>query len=565
MKVLVGLSKRGFEDNEPYRMCIVETDEIKGVKRSSEWEDLDVSKLSECSNINISAENFKDNMQNPNEYINADFDIERLIGWGRNQKDFQVTNVYYDEFNQPQLYRVVSSNGYISMHDISELEYRKKSSILGGTLEELPSFVKKEPLGNAYEWWKARDEAGKKSESRFFSSQFETYESMPVKLLYHYLTGVKGFNVGYHTITEITEDYLSEIQHEYMLFKDTANIKLRESVPKEKNMHSLYSFGGYDMFGEEKDPYPTKRKISYYGATMSMICTRENYPTFDIHHRPRSQCSYDKDGIAIDITYRNGLMSIYNKLEENGCISKDWRLNEYNSFFDITESALLPEELALLSARLQSEKEGVIYGHVMSSTRGHWSTFNTDEWIKAIGLALSTQFYSPELREKINPILQSYQVLYSSKLGKMIEDMGAKDSLEVMKWTKENAKNVLQDISLVREDGTLQKSNVSIVDQMSNLFTYKRNNYPLPDWLQIYSTETIEVLGGVELLQQAINTKGEKVLKESIPILAEGIESERRYELRKKGERFVKTEEVITEDTFSEEANYSDQSSGIRR
>ena len=80
MKVLVGLSKRGFEDNEPYRMCIVETDEIKGVKRSSEWEDLDVSKLSECSNINISAENFKDNMQNPNEYINADFDIERLIG-----------------------------------------------------------------------------------------------------------------------------------------------------------------------------------------------------------------------------------------------------------------------------------------------------------------------------------------------------------------------------------------------------------------------------------------------------------------------------------------------------
>ena len=134
-----------------------------------------------------------------------------------------------------------------------------------------------------------------------------------------------------------------------------------------------------------------------------------------------------------------------------------------------------------------------------------------------------------------------------------------------MKWTKENAKNVLQDISLVREDGTLQKSNVSIVDQMSNLFTYKRNNYPLPDWLQIYSTETIEVLGGVELLQQAINTKGEKVLKESIPILAEGIESERRYELRKKGERFVKTEEVITEDTFSEEANYSDQSSGIRR
>ena len=510
MKVLVGLSKRGVEDNEPYRMYIAETDEITGGIKSPEWEDLDIGKLNECVNIRISAENFKNNIQNPNEYINADFDIERLIGWGRKQKDFQVTNVYYDESNQPQLYRVVSSDGHISMHDISELEYRKKSSILGSTLEELPSFVKKEPLSSAYEWWKAKDEAGKKSESRFFSGQFETYESMPVKLLYHYLTGVKGFKVGYHTATEITEDYSSEIQHEYMLFKDTANIKLRESIPKKQETHSLYSFGGYGMFGEEKDPYPDKRKLSYYGATMSMICTRENYPTFDIHHGPSSQCSYDKDGIAIGIDYRNGLMSIYNKLEDAGCISKDWRLDEYNRIFGMTEYSLLPEEIALLSARLQSQKENTMYGHVMSATHGHWSTFNTDTWIKVAGLAISTQFYSPELREKINPILQQYPILFSSQLGEMIEDMGAKDALEVMKWTKENSKNVLQDISLVREDGTLQKSNVSVVDQMSNLFTFKRNNYPLPDWLQIYSPETIQSLGGVELLQRAINTRVEE-------------------------------------------------------
>lgn len=167
MKVLVGLSKIGFEDNEPYRMCIIETDEITGGIKSSEWEDLDIEKLNECVNIHISAENFKNNIQNPNEYINTDFDIEKLIGWGRKQKDFQVTNVYYDESNQPQLYRVVSSDGHVSMHDISELEYRKMSSILGSTLEELPSFVKKEPLSSAYEWWKAKDEAGKKSESRF--------------------------------------------------------------------------------------------------------------------------------------------------------------------------------------------------------------------------------------------------------------------------------------------------------------------------------------------------------------------------------------------------------------
>lgn len=384
---------------------------------------------------------------------------------------------------------------------------------------------------------------------------------MPVKLLYHYLTGVKGFKVGYHTATEITEDYSSEIQHEYMLFKDTANIKLRESVPKKQEAHSLYKFGGYGMFGEEKDPYPDKRKLSYYGATMSMICTRDNYPTFDIHHGPSSQGSYDKDGIEIDIDYRNGLMSIYNKIEDAGCISKDWRLGEYNRIFGMTKYSLLPEEIALLSARLQSEKENVMYGHVMSATHGHWSTFNTDNWIKVVGLAISTQFYSPELREKINPILQKYQVLFSSELSEMIEDVGAKDALEVMKWTKENSKTVLQDISLVREDGTLQKSNVSVVDQMSNLFTFKRNNYPLPDWLQIYSPETIQSLGGVELLQQEINTRGEELTKESIQILAEGIESKRRYELRRTGERVVKPDEVI----ISEDSNYTNETNGIRR
>lgn len=564
MKVLVGISK-GWEDNKPYKMCIVETDEIKGAEHSLEWEDLDVSKLSECVNINISAENFKDNMQNPNEYLTADFDIENLIGWEKNQNDFQITNVYYDESNQPQLYRAINLNGYISMHDISELEYRKKSSILGETIEELPSFVKKEPLSSAYKWWKAKDEAEKRSEYRFLSGQFETYESMPVKLLYHYLTGVKGFKVGYHTTTEVTEDYSTEIKHEYMLFKDTANVKLRESIPKEQNKHSLYSFGWEDMFSKGEDPYPDKRQLGYNGATMSMICTKENYPTFDIHHRPSSQGTYDEDGIAIDIDCEEGLISIYNKLESAKCISKNWRLSQYNSFFGVTEYALLPNEIALLSARLQSEKEGTIYGHVMSATHGHWSTFNTDGWIKAVGLALSTQFYSPELREKINPILQNYQSLFLTELGEMIENIGAKDALEVMKWTKDNAKKVLQDISLVRDDGTLQKANVSVVDQVSNLFTYKRNNYPLPEWLQIYSPETIEALGGVELLQQTINIRGEEFAKGAISIIAEGIESERRDELRRSGEKFVKPDEIIIEGKISKSENYSNQSGGMKK
>lgn len=164
MKVLIGLSNDSFtNESKNYKMCIVEVDEITSERHSkNEWVDLDINKLQECSNVKVDVNNFKSIEQNPEEYLEAEFDVNKLIGWGRNNKDFQITNVYYDENNQPQLYRLVNSSGYVSMHDISELEYRKGSSLYGQTLEELPNFVRKEPLSNAYNWWKAKDEAGKK-------------------------------------------------------------------------------------------------------------------------------------------------------------------------------------------------------------------------------------------------------------------------------------------------------------------------------------------------------------------------------------------------------------------
>lgn len=109
--------------------------------------------------------------------------------------------------------------------------------------------------------------------------------------------------------------------------------------------------------------------------------------------------------------------------------------------------------------------------------------------------------------------------------------MGAKDALEVMKWTREAAKTILQNISLVNKDGTIQRADIGIVDQMSNLFTFRRNNFPLPDWLQIYSPETIEQLGGVELLQQAIMVRREELTKEAISILADGFENDQKNNL----------------------------------
>lgn len=124
---------------------------------------------------------------------------------------------------------------------------------------------------------------------------------------------------------------------------------------------------------------------------------------------------------------------------------------------------------------------------------------------------------------------------------------GAKDALEVMKWTREAIKTILQDISLVNKDGTIQRADIGIVNQMSNLFTYRRNNFPLPDWLQIYSPETIEQLGGVELLQQAIKVRGEELTKEAISILTDGFENDQKNNLRS-GKKYVKPGEITPEE-----------------
>ncbi len=554
MKILVGLMNNGYEDERDYKMFIVEVDEIS---KSSEfeWVDLDINQLQECSNVRVNMDKFKTITQKPEEYLEADFDVNRLIDWGRKMNDFQITNVYYDELDQPQLYRVVQSDGHRSICDISELEYRKRSSVYGKNLEELPDFVRKEPLSSAYNWWKAKDEKARKDEDEWGLTQFEVSGSMPVKLVYHYLIGVKGFKVGYHTATEITED--SEICHEYLLYKDTANIKLTESIPKEQNR---YTYQQFDMFDREKDPYPIQRKLRYGGAIMSMICSTENFPEFGIHNGPSEFGTCDENGMAISIDYRNGMMQIYNKIEEAGCIQKNWRLGEDNDLFGMTKYNIIPNELALLGARLQSEKEGANYRHIESATQGHWSTYNTNGYMKAIGLALSTQYYSPDFKEQILPILNSYQNYYKKNLIFLINDLGAQDALEAMKWAKDTSKKVLNSISNVKSDGSIEKSNIDMVDQLSELFTFKRNNYDLPDWLQIYSPHTIESLGGVELLKQLVATKDKESLKTSVLLLAEWIENEKSIESNRKGEPHVKLEEIIQKNL-----EIFDESQGIKR
>lgn len=543
MKILVGVVKDIGKENN-YFMHIVDTEVFRDpLDFSSDWEEISIKELSECANVNVNINNFKDSKQDPKEYLTADFDINKLIDSGRNKNDFQITNVYYDEYNEPQLYRVVTESGYIYMQDVSELWYRYKKSIYGDNIKELPSFVKREPLEKAYEWWKEKDNFAKNCKYEFLSGKFEPSEDMPVKILYHFLTGVKGFKVGFHTVTSINDERRAELVHEYFLFNGTANVKLTEIIPKEKDILDRYP--GYNSYGKEQDPYPDKRKLAWKGGTMSYIFTRKNYSNLGLKERP--------SGSGIDIRYKT--FSIYDKLEEASCIANEWNFNQFGDLFGMTNYNILPNELSLLSARLQSEKENTLYGHVMSVVQGHFSVNNTYNWFEVLAIPFALQYYSKEFRETIKPIMNNYQDWYYRNLGKLIDNIGAKDAYETMQWAKETIKRVMSDISFVKNDGSIKKSDIKIVDEMDMLFSFKRNNYPLPNWLQIYGKETIDALGGVELLQKTIEVKGEDNARDVICYLAEGIEAEQREFNRKQCTPYVKPEEFIINDSLEKNIN----------
>ncbi len=514
MKVLVGLSKGSKSENVPYQMFIVDVDSTKPIKQ--EWRSVTPDGLASCSNIRVNLGNYKSFTQNPIEYLEAEFDLNKLIDTTSNQSEFQIINVYKDEMGDPILFRTVNSLGEVDIHHISELPYKKIFSIYGDDLENLPSYVKTLSLQDAYDWWAKRDKVKiNKRTTRFIYENFDTHEDMPIQLLYHYLTGVKGFKLGYHTITDINEKYApSSKLHEYFLLNGTANIKLKESLPAvETTMEEVEIFGN-------KDPYPDTRKLGYYGATMSLICNRKNYPAFDYYSKPTSEANYDKEGIEVTIDLTDGNMAVYNKCEEANCISDVWRIGENNNFFGVTLSNLLTEKLGNLSKKFQDEKERVDFGH--------WGVANTNDWFQVMALALSTQYYSKELRNKLTEILNNFQYLFSSKLAEMIDKISAKDSLETMKWAEENVEKEMLDISYMKEDDSIQKPNVT-VEQMKNLFTFKRNNFDLPDWLQIYSPDTIEKLGGVDYLNQFIATRGEESSELFLSIWAEKLESDQKY------------------------------------
>lgn len=535
MKILVGLSNGLRNEQEPYQMLIVDVDNLE--EGRPEWQQVKPEILNSCANIRVNLGSYQSILQNPVEYLEAEFDVSKLIDVSINNREYQIINIYEDEGGNTVLYQTANASGEIEMHHISEFPYKKKFSIYGENIDELPSYVKPSTLSEAYDWWSKKDKVNiKNKKTRFAYENFDTTEDMPVQLLYHYLIGVKGFELGYHTITDITEKEKQEKLHEYFLFNGSANIKLKESMPVNEDEMEVSFYGN-------KDPYPDKQKLGYYGATMSLICDCRNYPAFDVYTRPTSEISYDKEGIEVTVDIIDGCMGVYNRYEEAGCIAPDWRIGEHKNIFGVTLANLLPDKLANLSKQLESEKERIVYGH--------WSSYNTNDWFQVMGLALSSQYYTPELRNKLSEILREYQTIFASKLTELISRISAKDTLEVMKWAEDHIENVMEDISFVREGGNVQKSNVTM-EQMKNLFTFKRNNLELPDWLQIYSADTIEKLGGVAYLKQFIRTRGEESAESYLSIWAEKLESDQRYAAREHKDDLFPGLENVQERTIEE-------------
>ena len=535
MKILVGLSKGLKQENIPYQMFMVDVDSTEPLKQ--EWMEVTPQALSSCSNVRVNLGKYKSITQNPVEYLEADFDLTRLIDVTANNNDFQIINVYQDSNGEPVLYRSVNASGEVKIHHITELLYNKMFSIYGTDLKNLPAYVKTSNVEEAYQYWDSLDKVKvNRRTTRFVYENFDTNEEMPIQLFYHYLTGVKGFQLGYHTVSDV-ENKVGEVEklHEYFLFKDTANIKLKESIKENEEVEEVAMFGN-------KNPYPDTRKLGYYGATMSLICNRKNYPAFDVYTRPTSEANYDAEGIEVTIDLTDGNMAVYNKYEEANCISPTWRLGDAHNFFGVTLASLLSEKLIGLSKKFQNEKERVDFGH--------WGTQNTNDWFFVMEFALSTQYYTKELRNSLGEILNDFQYLFSLKLSEMIERISAKDALETMKWASEQVERVISTVSYMSADGNLQSSTIT-VEQMKNLFTFKRNNLDLPDWLQIYSPATIEKLGGVEYLQQFIATRGEESAELFLSMWAEKIETEQKYVV-KEYKQAIEQEAVEELDTNAE-------------
>lgn len=494
MKLLLKVIEKLKDGRKSY---ILRTAEINGAFPVIQEKEMTLEELEDCINISIKSECPK-REDGPKGYFSAKNSLGEYIDF-RNLSDsnFFVTNIYYDENNKPQLYRSIDVMGNVSVNDISEWKYYSHLSILGPDLNRI-AYMKQiynEPVRLLYHWWGTRADR-----SKTFADSFMIDDKMPVKVLYHYLVGVLGFKIGYSSILPADHwDGVGEVR-EYMLIKGSANVKLMEVVEEET---------------DELTSYPRKRTVGFAGFKLSFLC-------------PKDKELSDKKGIVVEDYSRKynevalekcpEALKIFKEFDDRGLVSQRWGLGYKNRISKNLMSNLLPLNILLLNSVYEFKK---------------WTSYNLGGtipkmagWIKAVSIANCMQFYSQSLSSVLNPIIKNYPYVLKYYFIELLNSLGPKKTQALMNWLYK---------SLIKELGNIRVSDglssyyapiATVVNTMSELFNFKKNDLNLPDWLRIYSVETIESIGGEEFIWDLIGKLGEVNAKRSLIPLIEKIEEE---------------------------------------
>lgn len=492
MLLLLGILKR----NKYYFMNIVDTD---NESKKYNYQLIDPDILDSCDNVSV--QNYLSSKQNPKEYLKGEFDVTDLIVDNNKLKarldDYQIVSIYYDDNNKPCLYRSVNRAGDISMHDISEFDYTKKNSILGDDINNLPSFVEKKKVEDAYLYL---------NNNRLDESKIG---EMPVGLAKHYLIGVKGFKEGYHTVTKTIYGVPISI-HEYMLFNGTASLKLIEYVTEDKDVFLTKQ----DYFS---NPYPKERTVDYAPSPIILLGSKQIISSFFKLGVKTEFTFYNNKITKLIIPFDEDTFTMFDKYKKSKATYNIWKLDSNNNItFDIYEH-ILPNEIFKLPSSFCRDMKNLPFS-VNKSYKLEEENDNVKRWIYTVALFICWPFYTNDFKKRIRAIIKNYKMIYTSALNNLVRDIGPKNTLFVMKWTQEHLKEVMKNIL---------DTDISFVDENSCLFTFYQNKFDLPEVLRVYSEDTILSYGGVDKLKEDFETKNSEY-KTFIIMTLEKIESELR-------------------------------------
>lgn len=464
MILLLGILRR----NNKYYMNVINTEKESTI---DDYQFINQFILNNCENIRISK--FLSARQNPIEYLRGDFDVSKLIVDDlhlRNRiKEYQIITVYYNEQNEPVIYKSIDRAGNISMHDTSEFEYIRNSSILGDDINKLPKFVERKPLCDA-----------KDSLKSYVENQ--DINDIPVRLLKTYLINEKNFQEGYRTVTKINNGNEYDI-HEYMLFNGIITIKLVEYVSKDKKVFMTKQ-------DEISNPYPKERTAGFLSGPIIMLGSKRALSRFCKTGVDTEFEFYNSKTFKLNIPFSEYCINTYDKYIKSKDILFSWQLDLYDNLpIDIYKN-ILPNEIFKLPNLFYHDMKNIPYGW-NSSPNLTRNNIIINLWIYTVALFMCWQYYSASFKKSIMPIMKNYKYIYESALTKLVSEVGPRGALTVMKWTKENLGKRLNNIL---------ESDTSCVISNKCLFTFHQNNYDLPEELKIYREETIIEYGGEYIL-----------------------------------------------------------------